>query len=81
MKNLLLAFALALLAIPAHAEICDANDDGSINKLDLSIISRARGQVPQPLDPRDANLDGTITPADVMVCIRLCDLPGCAVNP
>jgi hypothetical protein len=71
---------LALVAIPASAEICDVNQDAQIDKRDLSLISKSRGQSPQYLDPRDSNLDGAITPADVQVCIRLCDLPGCAVQ-
>lgn len=80
MKYLIPALFAALFALPAHAEICDANDDGFIDKVDLSIISRSRGQVPQPLDPRDSNIDGTITPADVKMCIPLCTMPNCAVQ-
>lgn len=79
MKNLLLL--LALVAPSAFAEVCDVNNDYAIDKRDLSLISKSRGQSPGPNDPRDANQDGTISPADVQVCIRLCDLPGCALNP
>jgi hypothetical protein len=59
---------------------CDVDGDGDIDKLDLSQISRSRNQPAGVDDPRDANGDGVITPADVKVCIPLCTLPGCAVQ-
>lgn len=60
---------------------CDADADGDIDKLDLSRISRARGQpATGPSDPRDGNGDGLITPADVQSCIRVCTRPNCATN-
>ncbi len=80
MKFLIVALLAIMFAIPAHAEICDPNEDGFVDKVDLSIISRARGQTPLPLDPRDSNIDGLITPADVKVCIQLCTLPNCATQ-
>jgi hypothetical protein len=61
---------------------CDIDQDGDIDKVDLSAISRARGQTVPPLDPAyDPNGDGVVTPADVKVCIPQCTLPGCAVAP
>jgi len=60
--------------------ICDVDIDSDIDKLDLSDISRARGQIALPGDPRDANLDGKIDPRDVKVCIPLCTRPQCAVQ-
>lgn len=65
----------------AGAQICDVDEDGDIDKLDLRVISRARGQVALPNDPRDANFDGVITPADVKRCIPLCTLENCAIQP
>jgi hypothetical protein len=63
------------------AAICDVDGDGDIDRADLSLISRSRNQpASSPDDPRDANGDGTITPADVKVCIPLCTLPGCAIQ-
>jgi len=61
--------------------LCDADDDGDIDRMDLRIISRARGQVATVDDPRDANLDGMISPSDTKVCIPLCTLARCAVTP
>ena len=60
--------------------ICSVDTDSDIDKLDLSLISRARGQTAQPGDPRDANFDGLISPADVKVCIPLCTRPNCATQ-
>ncbi|MBA6224109.1 IgGFc-binding protein [Colwellia sp. MB02u-18] len=60
--------------------ICDTDADGDIDRLDLRAISIARGQVALPNDPRDANLDGMITPSDTKVCIPLCTLARCAIN-
>lgn len=59
--------------------LCDADDDRDIDRMDLRIISRSRGQIALPNDPRDANKDGIISPADIKVCIPLCTLAGCAV--
>ena len=64
----------------AKVAVCDVDKDGDIDKLDLSAISKARGQIALPGDPRDANGDGVITPADVKVCIPKCTLPNCAIQ-
>jgi len=61
--------------------LCDVDGDGDIDKADLSVISRARNQpATGPDDPRDANGDGIITPADVKACIPQCTRPGCAIQ-
>lgn len=66
---------------PPPPQRCDADGDGDVDKVDLSLISRARGQAASgPNDPRDANRDGLITPADVQVCIRICTRPNCATQ-
>jgi hypothetical protein len=59
---------------------CDVDRDGDIDTTDLSLISRARGQVALPDDPRDANGDGTITVADVKVCTVKCTRANCATQ-
>jgi hypothetical protein len=60
---------------------CDVDGDGDIDKLDLSLISRARGQrASGPADPRDADGDGLITPNDVKVCLPICTRPNCAIQ-
>lgn len=60
--------------------VCDVDGDGDIDQLDLSLISRARGQTPTANDPRDANRDGKIDPADVKVCIPRCTRANCATQ-
>jgi hypothetical protein len=62
------------------ANICDADGDGDIDKSDLSLISRARGRTAQPGDPLDGDGDGTITPNDVKVCLKICTRPNCALQ-
>ena len=59
---------------------CDVDKDGGIDKNDLSLISRGRDQVPLTGDPRDANGDGRITPADTQFCIQRCTRPNCATQ-
>jgi len=61
--------------------VCDVDTDEDIDKADLSLISGAANQwATGPDDPRDADGDGIITPADVTVCIPQCTLAGCALN-
>jgi PKD repeat protein len=61
--------------------VCDVDGDGDIDRADLSLISRARNQpATGPDDPRDANGDGIITPADVKACIPQCSRPSCALQ-
>ena len=69
-------------ALVGPAEVtCDVDGDGDIDRMDLSLISRARGQTVPPADPSyDANGDGVITPADVKACIPQCTRPGCAIQ-
>jgi hypothetical protein len=68
------------LAEPAVLK-CDVDGDGDIDRADLSLISRSRGQTATgPDDPRDANGDGIITPADVKACIPECTRPSCAIQ-
>lgn len=59
---------------------CDSDSDGDIDKIDLSLISKARGQAALPGDQRDANGDGRIDPVDVKICIPLCTRANCATQ-
>ena len=69
------------LTLRTPDNICDVDRDGDIDKIDLSLISRARGQPASgPNDPRDADRDGMITPNDVKMCIPLCTRPNCATQ-
>ncbi|TCV88105.1 Ig-like domain-containing protein [Sulfurirhabdus autotrophica] len=66
--------------IRTQLRVCDVDSDNDIDKDDLALISRSRGQSVPPGDPRDANGDGVITPADVKVCIPLCTRANCATQ-
>lgn len=70
---------LSVVNVPIPLK-CDANGDGAIDTVDLSLISRARGKTALPGDPRDADSDGVITPADVKACIPRCTRPNCATR-
>jgi hypothetical protein len=91
MKNGFRRVALALLAIaglpllaPAtHAQdaplACDVDVDGDVDKVDIRLISDARGQTATgPTDPRDPDRDLLITSADARSCTARCTLPLCA---
>ena len=60
--------------------VCDIDRDGDIDKNDLAMISRARGQRADLNDPRDSDGDGLITPNDVKVCIPKCTRLNCAIQ-
>ena len=60
--------------------VCDVDLDGDVDKVDLGLIARSRGQsATGPDDPRDGDGDGTITTFDTKVCIQQCTLPRCAI--
>ncbi len=60
---------------------CDVDKNGDIDKIDLSMISKARGKTVPPMDQAyDSDNDGKITPNDVRVCIPQCTRPNCATN-
>lgn len=59
--------------------VCDADGDGDIDADDIRQILRSRNQpATGPDDPRDADVDGTITTRDAKLCIRDCTRPNCA---
>ena len=60
--------------------VCDVDGDGDIDTIDLGLISRARGQTPTANDPRDANGDRRIDPADVKICTQRCTRTNCATQ-
>ena len=66
--------------IRTQLRVCDVDADGDIDKIDLALISKSRGQAALPGDPRDADGDGVITPADVKACIPLCTRANCATQ-
>jgi hypothetical protein len=62
--------------------LCDANDDGAVDRDDLDLIFAARGTpATGPGDPRDADGDGEITILDSRQCALRCDREGCGPAP
>jgi hypothetical protein len=60
---------------------CDVDNDGDIDQLDLSLISKARNKpATGPDDPRDSDGNGRITPNDVKMCIPQCTRANCATQ-
>lgn len=69
------------LSLQTPDPTCDVDADGDIDKNDLALISRARGQQANgPSDSRDADGDGSITPNDVKACIPRCTRTNCATQ-
>jgi hypothetical protein len=65
----------------ASGGTCDVDKDGDIDKLDLSLITKARNQAASgPDDPRDSDGDRRITSNDAKVCILRCTRPNCATQ-
>ena len=68
-------------ACEAQGLMCDADTDGDVDKIDLAIISHARGQTAiTPFDPRDSNGNGIIDFGDVKACIPQCTRSYCATQ-
>jgi uncharacterized repeat protein (TIGR01451 family) len=55
---------------PPPARVCDVDADGDIDRTDITLISRSRGQTVPPASPEaDSDGDGVITFLDVKICI------------
>lgn len=73
---------VATVATAPPTRVCDANVDGSIDRLDLDLIFAARGgPASGPGDPRDADGDGGITVLDSRQCALRCDRADCEPPP
>jgi len=82
-RNQFFAWVLFCLLSPTSvlaAAVCDADDDGDVDRNDVVQIAQARNTpATGPADPRDANGDGTITILDARVCTFQCTLSRCAI--
>ena len=67
------------VAESAAAAVCDVDDDGDVDRLDVQAVAAARGTPALPGDPADADGDGLITVGDARACVLRCDLPRCAI--
>lgn len=62
----------------ASGLVCDVNNDGVVNSVDILLIRAALNTPALPGDPRDANNDGVINVADMRYCQLRCTSAGCA---
>lgn len=69
-----------LLIATADTAACKVDTDDDVDKLDLALISKARGKTAQPGDPRDADRNGVINTIDVKLCTKQCTRPNCATQ-
>ncbi|MFB3814353.1 MAG: dockerin type I domain-containing protein [Terriglobales bacterium] len=62
------------------AAVCDVNNDGAVNRLDINLIFSTIGQTATgSTDPRDADGDGKITIYDARKCVLACSKTNCAI--
>jgi hypothetical protein len=59
-------------------QVCDINQDNSVDRDDINLIFQARNAPAVAGDPRDVDGDGLITVNDARVCTMRCTKPGCA---
>lgn len=78
-----LALALTLTGSSVWALKCDVDNNGRIDRTDLTLIQQAglaRAPVTGPDDPRDADNNFAINSADGRICALRCTYPSCATN-
>ena len=63
--------------VPDEPMVCDADTDGDVDRMDISLIFMARNQPATPGDPRDEDGDGVITVIDARSCVLQCSRPNC----
>ena len=69
-----------VISISAQAAICDVDDDGDVDRNDISLIFDARNTPASgPDDPRDADGNGTINVLDGRQCVLQCTLANCEI--
>lgn len=73
-----ISFAGLQNGMTAVCNLCDVNDDKSINNADIALINRNLGQAPAGLLARgDADNDGALTVNDLRLCSLLCTNRNC----
>ena len=82
MKCSLRIHFIALLILPslaAQAQICDVDIDNDVDKSDINLIFKQRGDTANgDSDPRDSNENGVIDLFDARICTTRCTLSRCA---
>jgi hypothetical protein len=71
--------SFTLDVVPRPPMVCDVDDSGTVDTIDIQAVLAARGQTATGADdPRDANGDGVITITDSRACVLHCTKPRCA---
>ncbi|MCB1701182.1 MAG: M4 family metallopeptidase [Pseudomonadales bacterium] len=60
---------------------CDIDGNGSVDRVDIGLITAARNEPALPGDLRDNDGNGTIEVSDARQCTLLCTLPRCTPVP
>ena len=83
--NLFALIAVVLLGVAsasAEAAVCDVDNDGDVDRDDVSLIFAARNTPASgPDDPRDADGNGVVNVLDGRQCTGQCILPNCERPP
>lgn len=81
LKITVFLFVLLLLVFngaAAHADVCDVDSDGDVDRADIDLIFDARNTPASgPYDPRDADGNGIINVLDGRQCVQHCSFAGC----
>ncbi|MEJ2604427.1 MAG: hypothetical protein P8172_14270 [Gammaproteobacteria bacterium] len=73
---------LTIMESSSPFALCDLNDDGDIDLVDIRLITGMRWQTVPPASPAaDADSDGVISVNDARICVLRCSLPRCALAP
>ncbi len=78
-----MGIALALTGLQAWALKCDVDNNGRIDRVDVTLIQQAvaaRAQVSGPDDPRDPDNNLIINSVDSRICALRCKYASCATN-
>lgn len=76
----LLVLILGFASFSANAVVCDVDNNGVIDRIDIGLIMAARNTPASgPNDPRDSTEDGQITINDGRLCVASCTLAFCAI--
>ncbi len=65
------------LTVQSRTTSCDIDNDGDVDRNDVSLIRAALGQTVAVNDPRDPNGDRKITVVDTRTCATRCTRPNC----
>jgi len=81
MKTIGLVILLFVSMSALGTTLCDIDEDGDVDRIDISYILDARNTLALPGDPRDTDGNGIINVNDARQCVLLCTNARCLVLP